>query len=411
MDNFVSGLDGLLRHVSILFNILKRSSFRPYRTKEFDRSLKILKSYLDTDDSETVIFCCLFFAFYRLGESPVSYYDLASPEFLGCNPLYLVKYRDDLTSLSEKRLIKKVESENGESFYIIPEYVSYAIVGNRPRIVFPQFDDGDDELLIPLARIQERTVFFSDEIEERIEKYSELLKHDSFAIKQEELKRKDLPSGISFVFTGVRKTAKKQAAFTIAKKSGRSVFSFNLRTVSAQLMDNPDSIKALFATYKKFSDREKLEGRHKPVFVLEGASIFLQKRYLNPDTGMETVMQIVQENFEEIMETFSGILIAICDVYDDSFDNNFYGKIYFPEPTDESKLKIWQNKIDWLDEKTVSNFSDKFSLSSEEISNVAKRIQIDEVLEGKRPSASAIEEYCRNERRHKQKRSGGFLAK
>ena len=122
-------------------------------------------------------------------------------------------------------------------------------------------------------------------------------------------------------------------------------------------------------------------------------------------------MQIVQENFEEIMETFSGILIAICDVYDDSFDNNFYGKIYFPEPTDESKLKIWQNKIDWLDEKTVSNFSDKFSLSSEEISNVAKRIQIDEVLEGKRPSASAIEEYCRNERRHKQKRSGGFLAK
>lgn len=412
MDNFISGLDGLLRHVSIVFNILKRSCFRPYRTKEFDRSIKILKSYLDTDDSETVIFCCIFYVFFKGGENPVSYYDLASPEFMNCNPLYLLRYKEDLTGLAEKKLIKKLESESGEPFYVIPEYVSAAIVSNMPKIIFPQFDDDDDnELLIPVKKILERTVYFSDEIEEKIRKYSDLLKHDSFAAKQDELKKKRLPPGISFVFSGVRKTAKKQAAFTIAKKSDRSVFSFNLKNAASQLMNNPDSLKALFSTYKRFSDKEKLEGRHKPVFVLEGASIFLQKRFAKPDSEFETVIQIVQEIFEEIMESFSGILIAVCDEYDDAFDNNFYGKIYFPEPTDESKVKIWQNKIEWLDEKTVSSFSDKFSLSSEEISNIAKRIQIDEVLEGKRPSASAIEEYCRNERKHMQKYSGGFLAK
>lgn len=412
MDNFISGLDGLLRHVSIVFNILKRSCFRPYRTKEFDRSIKILKSYLDTDDSETVVFCCIFYVFFKGGENPVSYYDLASPEFMNCNPLYLLRYKEDLTGLAEKKLIKKLESESGEPFYVIPEYVSAAIVSNMPKIIFPQFDDDDDnELLIPVKKILERTVYFSDEIEEKIRKYSDLLKHDSFAAKQDELKKKRLPPGISFVFSGVRKTAKKQAAFTIAKKSDRSVFSFNLKNAASQLMNNPDSLKALFSTYKRFSDKEKLEGRHKPVFVLEGASIFLQKRFAKPDSEFETVIQIVQEIFEEIMESFSGILIAVCDEYDDAFDNNFYGKIYFPEPTDESKVKIWQNKIEWLDEKTVSSFSDKFSLSSEEISNIAKRIQIDEVLEGKRPSASAIEEYCRNERKHMQKYSGGFLAK
>ena len=412
MDNFISGLDGLLRHVSIVFNILKRSCFRPYRTKEFDRSIKILKSYLDTDDSETVVFCCIFYVFFKGGENPVSYYDLASPEFMNCNPLYLLRYKEDLTGLAEKKLIKKLESESGEPFYVIPEYVSAAIVSNMPKIIFPQFDDDDDnELLIPVKKILERTVYFSDEIEEKIRKYSDLLKHDSFAAKQDELKKKRLPPGISFVFSGVRKTAKKQAAFTIAKKSDRSVFAFNLKNAASQLMNNPDSLKALFSTYKRFSDKEKLEGRHKPVFVLEGASIFLQKRFAKPDSEFETVIQIVQEIFEEIMESFSGILIAVCDEYDDAFDNNFYGKIYFPEPTDESKVKIWQNKIEWLDEKTVSSFSDKFSLSSEEISNIAKRIQIDEVLEGKRPSASAIEEYCRNERKHMQKYSGGFLAK
>ena len=412
MDNFISGLDGLLRHVSIVFNILKRSCFRPYRTKEFDRSIKILKSYLDTDDSETVVFCCIFYVFFKGGENPVSYYDLASPEFMNCNPLYLLRYKEDLTGLAEKKLIKKLESESGEPFYVIPEYVSAAIVSNMPKIIFPQFDDDDDnELLIPVKKILERTVYFSDEIEEKIRKYSDLLKHDSFAAKQDELKKKRLPPGISFVFSGVRKTAKKQAAFTIAKKSDRSVFSFNLKNAASQLINNPDSLKALFSTYKRFSDKEKLEGRHKPVFVLEGASIFLQKRFAKPDSEFETVIQIVQEIFEEIMESFSGILIAVCDEYDDAFDNNFYGKIYFPEPTDESKVKIWQNKIEWLDEKTVSSFSDKFSLSSEEISNIAKRIQIDEVLEGKRPSASAIEEYCRNERKHMQKYSGGFLAK
>lgn len=412
MDNFISGLDGFLRHVSIVFNILKRSCFRPYRTKEFDRSIKILKSYLDTDDSETVVFCCIFYVFFKGGENPVSYYDLASPEFMNCNPLYLLRYKEDLTGLAEKKLIKKLESESGEPFYVIPEYVSAAIVSNMPKIIFPQFDDDDDnELLIPVKKILERTVYFSDEIEEKIRKYSDLLKHDSFAAKQDELKKKRLPPGISFVFSGVRKTAKKQAAFTIAKKSDRSVFSFNLKNAASQLMNNPDSLKALFSTYKRFSDKEKLEGKHKPVFVLEGASIFLQKRFAKPDSEFETVIQIVQEIFEEIMESFSGILIAVCDEYDDAFDNNFYGKIYFPEPTDESKVKIWQNKIEWLDEKTVSSFSDKFSLSSEEISNIAKRIQIDEVLEGKRPSASAIEEYCRNERKHMQKYSGGFLAK
>ena len=358
MDNFISGLDGLLRHVSIVFNILKRSCFRPYRTKEFDRSIKILKSYLDTDDSETVVFCCIFYVFFKGGENPVSYYDLASPEFMNCNPLYLLRYKEDLTGLAEKKLIKKLESESGEPFYVIPEYVSAAIVSNMPKIIFPQFDDDDDnELLIPVKKILERTVYFSDEIEEKIRKYSDLLKHDSFAAKQDELKKKRLPPGISFVFSGVRKTAKKQAAFTIAKKSDRSVFSFNLKNAASQLMNNPDSLKALFSTYKRFSDKEKLEGRHKPVFVLEGASIFLQKRFAKPDSEFETVIQIVQEIFEEIMESFSGILIAICDEYDDAFDNNFYGKIYFPEPTDESKVKIWQNKIEWLDEKTVSSFS------------------------------------------------------
>ena len=137
MDNFISGLDGLLRHVSIVFNILKRSCFRPYRTKEFDRSIKILKSYLDTDDSETVVFCCIFYVFFKGGENPVSYYDLASPEFMNCNPLYLLRYKEDLTGLAEKKLIKKLESESGEPFYVIPEYVSAAIVSNMPKSFSP----------------------------------------------------------------------------------------------------------------------------------------------------------------------------------------------------------------------------------------------------------------------------------
>ena len=87
MAEFTIGLSGQMRHISLVVNELKKYSFRPFITKDFNRALTSISRYLEVDTEETVIFSCFYYYYFKNKESPVSLFQLSDPDFLNCNPL------------------------------------------------------------------------------------------------------------------------------------------------------------------------------------------------------------------------------------------------------------------------------------------------------------------------------------
>lgn len=103
------------------------------------------------------------------------------------------------------------------------------------------------------------------------------------------------------------------------------------------------------------------------------------------------------------LERFEGILIATTnleDEFDQAFERRFLFKIKFEKPNSDIKKKIWKNKLDWLNETTAEKLAANYDLSGGEIDNIARKLIMDEVVKGKRPSLDSLDDYCKSEKIH-----------
>jgi SpoVK/Ycf46/Vps4 family AAA+-type ATPase len=104
----------------------------------------------------------------------------------------------------------------------------------------------------------------------------------------------------------------------------------------------------------------------------------------------------------EEFETFDGICIMttnLSETIDEAFDRRILFKMKFDNPTKDVKKKIWKNKIDFLTEKDLEAVSE-FDFSGGQIENIRRKITIDEVLYGTRPSLDALIDFCKKEKLH-----------
>ena len=103
----------------------------------------------------------------------------------------------------------------------------------------------------------------------------------------------------------------------------------------------------------------------------------------------------------EEMENLKGIMIATTnfeDNFDDAFERRFLYKIKFAKPNAEVKSKIWKSNLDYLSDSDALELAKEFNFSGGEIANIVRKITIDEVMDGKKPSKDAIFDYCRKEK-------------
>jgi len=56
------------------------------------------------------------------------------------------------------------------------------------------------------------------------------------------------------------------------------------------------------------------------------------------------------------------------------------------------------NKLSWLDEKTASEFARGYDFSGGQIDNIVRKIAMNEVITGERPTVSDIHDMCKCEK-------------
>jgi SpoVK/Ycf46/Vps4 family AAA+-type ATPase len=82
---------------------------------------------------------------------------------------------------------------------------------------------------------------------------------------------------------------------------------------------------------------------------------------------------------------------------DNAFERRFLYKIKFEKPSPESRAGIWQSLLPDLPENQTAELSKRFELSGGQIENIARKVEVDWITEGKKTGIAALTQYCKDE--------------
>ena len=108
----------------------------------------------------------------------------------------------------------------------------------------------------------------------------------------------------------------------------------------------------------------------------------------------------LQNIFLEELERFSGILIATTNLtsnLDPAFDRRFLFKIRFDKPSTEVGASIWRSIIPELSEGEALQLATGYDFSGGQIENIARKRNLDAILNGSEPDFATIRHYCDEE--------------
>ena len=62
------------------------------------------------------------------------------------------------------------------------------------------------------------------------------------------------------------------------------------------------------------------------------------------------------------------------------------------------KVKIWKDRLDWLDDNDANKLAERYDLSGGQIDNIYRKSEIDYLLYGKKPSVDELLDFCKKEK-------------
>ena len=126
-------------------------------------------------------------------------------------------------------------------------------------------------------------------------------------------------------------------------------------------------------------------------------------------TAISKTENTVQNILLQEIENFNGILIATTNItnnFDSAFERRFLYKINFERPDINTKREIWQNLLPQLTHEDALQLAYKYEFSGSEISNIARKCFIDEILFEKSINIEYVIEVCSQEKITERKKIG-----
>lgn len=265
--------------------------------------------------------------------------------------------------------------------------------------------DGEKERnqsLIYPDKIAEKAMFYDKELAKQLELFKDNLVEGKYSELQRRLEEQSMPKGVAALFHGLPGTGKTETAMQIARATGRAVCHVDISEAkTCWYGESQKRVKGIFTSYRRMCEKEDL----KPILLFNEADALLSSRQnINNASGSGSVAQTenaIQNIILEEMEKLDGILIAttnLTDNLDSAFARRFLFKIEFGQPTAVAKQSIWKSKLEWLPDEDCRALSTKFDFSGGEIDNIVRKVVMEEVLHGTRPSLAEIEELCKHEK-------------
>jgi len=359
-----------------------------------------IKSF-ELDDNDNLLLICFCHYFVNHNDN-----------YIGFNELKYF-YEDKsivhsiLKSISEGShfLIKnKYLERNSRDYYLDSE--TWKLSDKIKKDILPEFyqkniNDKKTDIIL-YDNIKEKTMIYNTKENEAIKTLFNLLQEENYQKILERLNAKGMRKGFTCIFSGYPGTGKTETVFQIARETKRNIMKVDISgTKSMWFGESEKNIKEIFNNYRK-----AMEGaEHTPILLLNEAEAVIGKRieFKDGSRSIDKTENRIQNIILEEMENFSGILIATTNLtqnMDSAFERRFLYKINFDRPSIESRKGIWNALLPDITEEISTKLSGRFELSGGQIENIARKVEVNSILNGSDPTIDTLVQYCIDENKN-----------
>lgn len=368
-----------------------------------NKNLPLVKKLDDFElvNDEKALFISLCYVYLENEENEFSIRDIESLYRRGPYQNWR-KLRSSLESLRHRFFKLNILDSVNKSGFGDRNYFCFSediqeILNQELKIQVEKIDNRKGLLLFD--EIKEKSMFFNDNENRKLNELSSLLNEENFRNIQNRLSSNNLRSGFACLFSGFAGTGKTESVYQIARKTERDIMMVDIsETKSKWFSESEKMTKAIFTKYKNYVN----ENSKAPILLFNEADAIFSKRRQLDDTrsGPGQTENAIQNIILQEMENLNGILICTTNMisnFDKAFERRFLYKIEFEKPAPNVRKEIWRSMIPDLSEKDLEKLSSLFEFSGGQIENVTRKRSIDIVLKGETPLLERIIELCEDE--------------
>jgi SpoVK/Ycf46/Vps4 family AAA+-type ATPase len=205
-------------------------------------------------------------------------------------------------------------------------------------------------------------------------------------------------TGFTILLHGAPGTGKTETVMQLALKTKRDVMRVDLsQTKSMWYGESEKKIKKIFDQYRevlKYAD-------HVPILLFNEADGLFGIRTSQEKSNTSQTFNTMQNILLEEMENFEGILIATTNLtanFDKAFERRFLYKIAFSPPAETARKMIWRSKLPEIPKNITGKLAVEFPFSGGQIENIARKCEIDGLLNGRQPGERELRNHCLEEK-------------
>lgn len=246
--------------------------------------------------------------------------------------------------------------------------------------------------------IAEKQLYYNNDENEQVANLYTLFSQERMPEVMAKLHEHGMQKGLTCLFYGAPGTGKTETAYQMARTTGRDLLVVNLAQLRSKWVgESEKNVKKVFDDYRKACRSAEVL----PILFLNEADAVIGHRMKGAERSCDKSENSIQDIILQEMEDFEGILIATSNLaqeMDRAFERRFFYKVMFKAPNKSVRTQIWKSKDLGLTEAECKKLAGDFaSFSGGQISNVARKAFINELIDGAKPSFGIIHDFCRQE--------------